>query len=170
MPLVENDDQWHFDQQLLRYHSGLNLVITEQEQLDGFLRREWLKLTDDPIVIHRIKVDLEEAFDWDDQRRNALLHCLCGWRNHPTVKYTTGSRTDYYFECRGDSIAAELDHNWQLLDSRGLVGTVTRSCLAVTRNGHSPQGRVAFMVKARISRSWRHRHAICRYLLRRRSR
>ena len=116
--LVENDDQWHFEQHLLRYRSGLNLVITDQEQLDGFLRRGWLKLTDDPIVIHRIKVDLEEAFDWDDDRRHALLECLHSWRDQPTVKYTTGRRTDYYFECRGDEIAGELRSQ---LESFGLA-------------------------------------------------
>ena len=59
--LVENDDEWHFRQQLLRYGSGLHLVIDDQKQLDDFLRRGWLKLTDTPIPIHRIKVDLHQA-------------------------------------------------------------------------------------------------------------
>lgn len=106
--LVENDDQWHFEQQLLRYHSGLHLVITEQEQLDGFLRRGWLKLTDNPVVFHRFKVDVGEVVNWDDDRRHALLQCLCECRSDPAVKYRTGTRSDYFFECRGDSIATEL--------------------------------------------------------------
>jgi len=106
--LVENDDQWHFDQQVLRYHSGLHLVITEQDQLDDFLRHEWLKPSDDPVVIHRIKVDLEEALDWDDDRRNALLQHLHSRRQAPNVSYTTGGRADYYLLCRGDVAADEV--------------------------------------------------------------
>jgi hypothetical protein len=53
--LVENDDQWHFDQQLLRYRSGLNLVITGR--INSMVFSAWLaEADDDPIVIHRIKV------------------------------------------------------------------------------------------------------------------
>lgn len=105
--LVQNEDQWHFEQQVLRYHSGLHLVITEQDKLDGLLRHGWLTPTDDPVVIHRIKVDLEEAFDWDDNRRNALLQHLHSWRSDPNISYTTGGRADYYFSCRGD-VAADM--------------------------------------------------------------
>ena len=43
--LVENEDQWHFDQQILRYHSGLNLVITEQHRLDEAIQHGFLTLT-----------------------------------------------------------------------------------------------------------------------------
>lgn len=56
--LVQNEDEWHFRQQLLRYGSGLHLAIDVQKQLDDFVRHGWLKLTDTPIPIHRIKVDL----------------------------------------------------------------------------------------------------------------
>lgn len=105
--LVQNEDQWHFDQQVLRYHSGLHLVITEQDQFDDFLRHAWLKPSDDPVVIHRIKVDLEEALDWDDDRRNALLQHLHSWRQAPNVSYTTGGQADYYLLCRGD-VAADV--------------------------------------------------------------
>ena len=106
--LVENDDQWHFDQQVLRYHSGLHLIITEQDQLDDFLLHEWLKVSANPVLIHRIKVDLEEALDWDDDRRNALLQHLHSWRNAPNVSYRTGSRADYYLLCHGDVAADEV--------------------------------------------------------------
>lgn len=106
--LVENDDDWHFRQQLLRYGSGLHLVIADQEQLDAFLRRGWLKLTDTPILIHRIKLDLLQAFGWEDDRRDALVECLDQWRDGPHIKYTTGHRCDYYLECRGNEAAEQV--------------------------------------------------------------
>ena len=106
--LVENEDQWHFDQQVLRYHSGLHLVITAQDQLDNFLRNGWLKLTDSPIVIHRIKVALEKVFDWDDDRRESLLTCLSRWRDSPTIKYTTDGHAEYCIQCSGDMAAEEV--------------------------------------------------------------
>ena len=116
--LVENDDQWHFDQQVLRYGSGLHLTITDQEQLDSFLRHGWLKLTDNPIVIHRFKVDLQEAVDWERSRRTALLECLDKWQDSQDTKYTTGHSMDYFIECRGDEAA---DRVRSQLDEFGLT-------------------------------------------------
>jgi hypothetical protein len=86
--LVENEDQWHFEQQILRYHSGMNLVITEQDRLDDFIRYGDLTLTEDPVHIHRIKVDLEQAFDWERDRREALMENLLAWRKAPAISYT----------------------------------------------------------------------------------
>lgn len=106
--LVENDDEWHFRQQLLRYGSGLHLVISDQVQLDDFLRRGWLTLTDTPIPIHRIKVELLQAFGWEDDRRDALVDCLEQWRDGPNIKYSTGHRCDYYLECRGSEAAEQV--------------------------------------------------------------
>ena len=106
--LVQNEDEWHFRQQLLRYGSGLHLVIDDQEQLDDFLRHGWLKLTDTPVHIHRIKVDLEKTFDWEDDRREALVQCLDQWRDGPHIKYSTGHHCDYYFECRGSEAAEQV--------------------------------------------------------------
>jgi hypothetical protein len=106
--LVQNDDEWHFGQQLMRYGSGLHLVIDNQIQLDDFLRYGWLRLTDTPIPIHRIKLDLHQALGWKDERRDALLECLDQWVNGPDVKYSTGHRCDYYLECRGDEAAEQV--------------------------------------------------------------
>jgi hypothetical protein len=106
--LVQNEDEWHFRQQLLRYGSGLHLAIAEQEQLDIFLRYGWLKLADAPILIHRIKVDLQQTFDWEDGRREALVACLDQWRDGPHITYTTGHRCDYYLECRGNEAAEQV--------------------------------------------------------------
>ncbi len=106
--LVQNDDEWHFQQQLLRYGSGLHLAIADQKRLDEFLQHGWLKLLDTPVRIHRIKVDLHQALDWQDGRREALLECLDAWRDGPEVKYSTGHRMDYYIECRGDEAADKV--------------------------------------------------------------
>jgi len=106
--LVQNDDEWHFRQQLMRYGSGLHLVIDNQIQLDDFLRYGWLKLTDTPVYIHRIKLDLHQALGWRDRRREALLECLDQWHDGPQVRYTTGHRCDYYLECRGDEAAEQV--------------------------------------------------------------
>ena len=106
--LVENEDEWHFRQQLLRYGSGLHLAIADQRQLEEFFQAGWLKLTDAPIPIYRIKVDLHQALDWDDERLAALLESLHQWRSSPGVKYSTGHRMDYYFECRGNEAAEEV--------------------------------------------------------------
>ena len=35
--LVQNEDEWHFKQQLLRYGSGLHLAIDDQKRLDEFI-------------------------------------------------------------------------------------------------------------------------------------
>ena len=106
--LVENEDQWHFDQQLLRYGSGLYPSITDQEQLDSFLQHGWLKLTDNPVVIHRIKLDLHQAIDWGRSRRAAILEFLDKWQDGRDTTYTTGHSMDYFFECRGDQAAEQV--------------------------------------------------------------
>ena len=106
--LVENEDQWHFEQQLIRYGSGLYLTITDQEQLDSFLRHGWLRLTDDPVVIHRFKVDLHQAIEWGRSRRAAILESLDKWQDGPEVKYTTGQGMTYLIECRGDEAAERV--------------------------------------------------------------
>lgn len=107
--LVENEDDWHFAQQLLRYQSGLHLAIADQQWLDDFLSFGWLKPTPERAVrIHRIKIDLRRAIDWEDGRRDALLECLERWRDASDVKYTPGHRLDYYLECRGDVAAQQV--------------------------------------------------------------
>ena len=105
--LVQNDDDWHFRQQLLRYGSGLHLAIDDQKRLDEFFGHGWLRLTDTPVQMYRIKVDLHQALDWG-RRRDALLECLEQWRDGPEVKYSTGHRMDYYLECRGDEAAEQI--------------------------------------------------------------
>jgi hypothetical protein len=109
--LVQNEDEWHFRQQLLRYGSGLNLAIDRQDLLDDYIRHGWLRLSDTPVRIHRIRVALHQALDWEDGRRDALLTCLDQWQDGPNIKYTTGHRMDYYLECRGDEAAQRVREN-----------------------------------------------------------
>ncbi len=106
--LVENEDEWHFKQQLLRYGSGLHLAIDDQNRLDEFFKYGWLKFSDNSVRIHRIKVDLQQALDWEDARRDALLECLNQWRNGPDVKCSNGHRLDRCMECRGDEAAERV--------------------------------------------------------------
>jgi len=106
--LVQNDDEWHFRQQLLRYGSGLHLAIDDQKRLDEFFRFGWLKLSDTSVRILRFKVDLHQALGWEDDRRDALVECLDQWRDGPEVKYSNGHRMDYYLTCRGDEAAERV--------------------------------------------------------------
>lgn len=106
--LVQNEDEWHFRQQLLRYQSGLHLAIDDQKRLDEFFRYGWLKMTDSPVRIHRLKIDLDQAIGWDDSRRDALIESLDQWRDRPDIRYTTGHGMDYYIECRGDEAAERV--------------------------------------------------------------
>jgi hypothetical protein len=76
--------------------------------LDEFFGCGWLKLTDTPVRTHRIKGDLDQALDWENGRRDALLEALGQWRDGPEVKYTTGPRMDYYLTCRSDKAAEQV--------------------------------------------------------------
>lgn len=59
--LVENEDDWHFKQQMMRYGSGLHLTIDRQSVLDEQLEYGLLKLTESPIRIHRRSFDFSSA-------------------------------------------------------------------------------------------------------------
>jgi hypothetical protein len=77
MRLVQNEDQWHFNEQMKRYSSGGNLTISNQIQLDEFLTYGWIKPTEDPRPIYREYFDFEdlltEASNEDIQR---ILDCV----------------------------------------------------------------------------------------------
>lgn len=76
MRLVENEDDWHFEQQILRYGSGLHLTIDRQSQLDEQLEYGLLKLTDDPVHIHRRTFDFSDALEWPEQRLSKLVETV----------------------------------------------------------------------------------------------
>lgn len=76
MRLVENEDDWHFKQQMLRYSSGLHLTIDRQSQLDEQLGYGLLKLSDDPIHIHRRSFDFSDALNWPEERLSKLVETV----------------------------------------------------------------------------------------------
>jgi len=109
--LVQNEDDWHFQQQLLRYGQqlyglGPYLAIAEQKRLDEFFRHGRLKLTNKPIHVYRIKIDLHQAFGRDAKHRDAISHLLGLWQD--TVKYGVGIRMDGYIDCLDDEAAEQL--------------------------------------------------------------
>lgn len=76
MRLVENQDDWHFNQQIMRYGSGLHLTIDRQSQLEELLEYGLLKLTDDPVHIHRRTFDFSDALGWPDERLAKLVETV----------------------------------------------------------------------------------------------
>ena len=76
MRLVENEDDWHFKQQIMRYGSGLHLTIDRQSQLDEQLGYGLLKLSDDPIHVHRRSFDFSDALGWPDERLSRLVETV----------------------------------------------------------------------------------------------
>lgn len=122
--LVENDDEWHFQNQLLRYGSGLHFAVTEQERLESFVQFGDIVWTPDKAVkIHRIKVNMEQAADWTRQERLEFLHEFLSAMKEPgsDTTYQTGHDMTYYFTARGDAAFAafqakftELGLSWEL--------------------------------------------------------
>lgn len=114
--LVENDDDWHFEQNVLRYGSGLNLTITDQSLLDHYLRNGWLRWTPEKAVrIHRIKVNMQQAMDWDRQERLEFLTDFLGTMKEEgsDTTYDTGHDMTYYFTARGDAAFEALTSKLQ---------------------------------------------------------
>ena len=74
--LVENEDGWHFRQQILRYGSGLHLTIDRQSVLNEQLDYGLLTLTDDPIHIYRRSFDFSDALDWPQDRLDRLVETV----------------------------------------------------------------------------------------------
>lgn len=76
MRLVENEDDWHFQQQMLRYGSGLHLTIDRQSVLADQLHYGLIKLTDNPIHIFRQSFDFNDALDWPQDRLDRLVETV----------------------------------------------------------------------------------------------
>lgn len=73
MRLVQNEDDWHFQQQMLRYGSGLHLTIDRQSDLADQVGYGLIKLTDDPVHIYRRSFDFAGALDWPQDRLDQLV-------------------------------------------------------------------------------------------------
>jgi hypothetical protein len=88
--LVQNEDQWHFDQQIMRYGSGMNLTISNQIQLDDYLRYGWLKPTEDPRPIYREYFDFEDLMsDASNDDIQRIVDCVEEIRSNPEVTLET---------------------------------------------------------------------------------
>lgn len=103
MRLVENEDDWHFQQQMLRYGSGLHLTIDRQGELADQVGYGLLKLTDNPVHIYRRSFDFADARDWPQGRLDLLVETVERVRKMDGV--TLGTRNGglaYSVEVRGD--------------------------------------------------------------------
>lgn len=101
--LVENEDDWHFRQQVLRYGSGLHLTIDRQSVLDEQLGYGLLKLTDDPIHIYRQSFEFSDALDWPQDRLDRLVATVERVRVLDGVTLdTSNGGLGYSVEVRGD--------------------------------------------------------------------
>lgn len=104
--LAENEDDWHFDQQIMRYGSGMNATITNQISLDDHLRHGWLTLTDNPVVIHRSIFHCEEALDWEQTKLDKLIEEIDAIRLIKGLKLETHKGgLQYNLEYRGEEAA-----------------------------------------------------------------
>lgn len=102
--LVENEDDWHFKQQMMRYGSGLHLTIDRQSVLDEQLEYGLLKLTDSPIRIHRRSFDFSSALDWPPHRLDALIETVEAVRAIEGITFdTSDGGLAYSLEVRGNN-------------------------------------------------------------------
>lgn len=101
--LVENEDDWHFQQQMLRYGSGLHLTIDRQSELADQVGYGLVKLTDDPIHIYRRSFDFSGALDWPQDRLDCLVATVESVRELDGVTLqTSNGGLGYSVEVRGD--------------------------------------------------------------------
>jgi len=114
MRLVENEDDWHFKQQIMRYGSGLHLTIDRQSDLVDQVGYNLVKLTDNPVHIHRRSFDFSDALDWPQDRLDRLVESVESIR--ALVGVTLDTRNGglcYSVEVQGDKDL--FDHTVALL-------------------------------------------------------
>ena len=101
--LVENEDDWHFQQQMLRYGSGLHLTIDRQSVLADQVGYGLLKLTDDPVHIYRRSFDYATARDLPQERFDQLIEAVQAVREIEGITFATSNGgLAYSLEVRGD--------------------------------------------------------------------
>jgi len=103
MRLVENEDDWHFRQQIMRYGSGLHLTIDRQDELDKQLEYGLITLTDCPVHVYRQSFEFPRAYRWPDDRLDQLREAV------QLLEHTEGVQLEtldgglaYRLEIRGD--------------------------------------------------------------------
>ena len=103
MRLVENEDDWHFQQQIMRHGSGLHLTIDRQSVLDDQVGYGLIKLTHDPVHIYRRSFDFSGALDWPQNRLDRLVETVDSIRAMAGVTLDTrNGGLCYSVEVHGD--------------------------------------------------------------------
>ena len=104
MRLVENEDDWHFRQQIMRYGSGLHLTIDCQDELDKQLGYGLITLTDCPVHVYRQSFEFPRAYRWANDRLDQLREAV------QLLEHTEGIQLEtldgglaYRLEVRGDN-------------------------------------------------------------------
>ena len=60
--LVQNVDKWHFDQQVMRYGSGLCVTITDQARLDDEVKYGHVVLNENPTPVFYVQFDMKPYY------------------------------------------------------------------------------------------------------------
>ena len=89
--LVENEDDWHFQQQMLRYGSGLHLIIDRQSVLADQVGYGLIKLTDNPVHVYRRSFDFATALDWPQDRLDQLIEAVQAVREIEGITFATSN-------------------------------------------------------------------------------
>ena len=104
MRLVQNEDDWHFRQQIMRYGSGLHLTIDRQDELAKQLEYGLVTLTDCPVHVYRQLFEFPRAYRWPDDRLDQLREAV------QLLEHTEGVQLEtldgglaYRLEVRGDN-------------------------------------------------------------------
>jgi hypothetical protein len=78
--LCENEDDYHFNCQLMRYSSGMNFTIETQQRLDAEIEAGYIALTENPTPIFRLFASTPEAYKWESSRVNQFMSAIESFR------------------------------------------------------------------------------------------
>ena len=104
MRLVENEDDWHFRQQIMRYGSGLHLTIYRQDELDKQLEYGLITLTDCPVHVYRQSFEYPRAYRWAEDQLDQLREAVQLLEHTEGVQLETlNGGLAYRLEVQGDN-------------------------------------------------------------------
>lgn len=113
--LCENADQWHLDQQAMRYGSGLHQCLTKQEQVDEWFEHGLLTPTGKAVPIIRLSVNLRPYLEAKGEERSGILEAIEPNIPGVTVETEQGGYLRI-FTCRGIEAAQALRQHLQAAD------------------------------------------------------
>lgn len=105
--LAQNEDQWHFEQQVMRYGSGLNLTYDTQKNLDDALKYNLLVENADPTPVYYHSVSLKAL---------------------PTITTEDFDRV-YHIACRIQEFAPEPDYKVESRNSETMIVRIVGTAL-----------------------------------------